>query len=111
MSRTAGDELQWKWSALNRAHVQVAMEGDRIWKSSADEADRARRSRSGVGRTVGGPSGLGSSIRPAGRSDLADDPLDEGIRPESNTGSGDPGEVVDGEANIHPGNPRSGGGK
>ena len=87
------------------------MEGDRIWKSSADEADRARRFSIRGGPNRRGPIGARIGIRPAGRSDLADDPLDEGIRPESNTGSGDPGEVVDGEANIHPGNPRSGGGK
>ncbi len=38
----------------------------------------------------------------------SDYPLDAGIRPASNTCSGDPGEVAEGEVNAHLGNPGSG---
>jgi hypothetical protein len=61
-----------------------------------------------VRREVGGhvkdrPSGVHrdvrSGTRPTGRPDFSDNPLDTGIRPESNTCSGDPGEVAEGEVN------------
>ncbi|HWT82909.1 MAG TPA: hypothetical protein VN648_29350, partial [Candidatus Methylomirabilis sp.] len=56
-----------------------------------------------------GPSGVDrgvrTGIRYAGRPDLSDYLLDKGIRHESNTCSGDPGEVAEGEVNTHLGNP------
>ena len=60
---------------------------------------------SGSGRRR--PRGVRSGIRPAGRPDLADFPLDTGIRPGSNRSSADAGEVPDGEVNAHLGNPGS----
>lgn len=46
-----------------------------------------------------------SASRPAGRPGFTAYPLDRGIRPASNTGSGDPSEVADGEVKAHLGNP------
>jgi hypothetical protein len=46
-----------------------------------------------------------SGSRPAGRPDLTAYHLDRGIRPESNTSSGDPSEVADGESKAHLRNP------
>ena len=43
--------------------------------------------------------------RPAGRPGFSAYPLDWGILPESNTVSGDPSEVADGEVKAHLGNP------
>src|SRR3954470_13107791 len=46
-----------------------------------------------------------SASRPAGRPGFSAYPLDRGIRPASNAGSGDPSEVADGEVKAHLGNP------
>ena len=59
----------------------------------------------GRGTSRRGPSGRRTGIRLADRSDLADFPLDTGMRPVSNACSGEPGEVPDDEVNAHLGNP------
>jgi hypothetical protein len=53
------------------------------------------------GRHQGVRLGIGSARRP----DFGDLLLDTGIRPESNTGSGDPSKVADGEVKAHLGDP------
>ena len=63
--------------------------------------DMSRIGPSGVDR------GVRTGIRYAGRPDLSDYLLDKGIRHESNTCPGDPGEVADGESDAHLGNPGS----
>ena len=49
--------------------------------------------------------GVRSGTRPAGRPVFSDHPLDTGTRPQSNTYSGEPGEVPNDEVNAHLGNP------
>ena len=58
-------------------------------------------------RTVGGRRGVRSGIRPVGRPDRFDCPLDEGNRAPSSACSGAPGKVADREVRPHPGIPRS----
>jgi hypothetical protein len=58
-------------------------------------------------RAVGVHRTVRSGIRPAGCPGFPDYPLDSGIRPASDTGSGEPDEVVVGEVSAHLGNPGS----
>ena len=53
-----------------------------------------------------GPSAVYRGVR-SGSRPVSVYPLDRGIRPESNTSSGDPSEVADGEVKAHLGNPGS----
>ncbi len=97
-------DLFGQW--IDRAHQHRKFTRIDLDMESSVSENCGRQQVIGIGPSVV-DRGVRSGSQPAERPDLSAYSLDRGVPPESNTSSGDPNEVADGEANPHLGNPGS----